>query len=129
MKIKKARLRLRVERDNNAAVAAGVETVLNAKEKEIDTWEKKQQFASRAQAQADEMREIVERHTIEIVKFKSSGWREELEAHHKRHGIKTASTEEEGRSRIVGGGPYFDVKPVGLTMSSLRGPYAGQESK
>jgi TPP-dependent trihydroxycyclohexane-1,2-dione (THcHDO) dehydratase len=93
--IDKARRQLQAERHNNATVAAGVETVLNAKEKEINAWEAQVQWIARAQSRADEMRKIVERHTIEIVKFKSGGWREGLEAHHKKFGIKTASTEEE----------------------------------
>jgi hypothetical protein len=51
----------------------------------------------------------VERHTIEIVKFKSSG---EI-VKELFPGIKTASTEGERSNRIVGGGPYFDPRQAG----------------
>ena len=97
-----ARKQLEVERNNNAAVAAGVETVLNAKAKEIDAWEEAFTSATRAAIRADEMREIVERHTIKIRKFESPGkWREDLGAHHERHGIKTASAEEERKRDLM----------------------------
>jgi hypothetical protein len=105
--IKQARNRLQVERHNNAAVAAGVETVLNARAKEIDALEAAIERHGRAAGHIAELRRIVK---AQIVNFKSTdeviylpdsrlgwtpGWREDLAAHHKRHGIKTASTERE----------------------------------
>ena len=79
--IDKARRQLEVERKNMAAEAAGRETILNAKQKEINAWEKAQTFANSAQARADELRKIVESHTIEIVKFKSRGRGGDLVTH------------------------------------------------